>query len=343
MPAYNAAGYLSEAVRSVLAQDYESFELLVIDDGSTDDTPEILDQWSRRDPRVRVIRVKDNGGITRALNHGVEAARGLYVARQQVEAIENSPDVVLVSAGFDLINRGGRRIGRVMRLNPPEVTAYLLNFSNAVGGHGQVMFRRSDVLEAGGYFEVWELAEDYELWCRLSERGRIVTLPMIAMRQRQHSARLSVTKAEHQLRQTLAVMQYRLSKLLGRPLSDEETWSTGIIWRGLPKYANARTAEAILREAYRRSDQGGADPEHLRRVRLTTAWRWAVSALRLARCGKLAAAAHHASRSHAWHWSGLASGMLIRIENKLAQIQWARKGRAGEAFFSGPLSRIGQG
>lgn len=148
MPVYNRETYVDEAIRSVLEQDFADFELLIVDDGSTDRTPEIVRVWGERDRRITIVTAPRNEGIPRALNRGLAQARGAYIARMdsddimlphrlaaQEAVLDERPDVVLVSCAYDLIDAGGARLTPWRGDEPHEVMVFLLNFYNIVGGH----------------------------------------------------------------------------------------------------------------------------------------------------------------------------------------------------------------
>ncbi|HEX7832627.1 MAG TPA: glycosyltransferase family A protein, partial [Thermoanaerobaculia bacterium] len=164
IPVFNRETFVDEAIRSVVGQDFADFELLLVDDGSTDRTPEVLEAWRQRDSRVVVVTSAVNLGIPGALNLGLAHARGTYVARldsddfmmprrlaAQVAVLEARPEVALVSCAYDVVNVDGKHLRTWKGDEPHEVAAFLLNFFNVIGGGGQVMFRLADVLEEGGF------------------------------------------------------------------------------------------------------------------------------------------------------------------------------------------------
>lgn len=176
LPTYNATPYVEEAVESVLAQTFEDFELLVIDDGSTDGTVEAVRRFD--DERLELIH-RDGNGITGALNRGITEASGTYIARQdgddhsarerfetQVEFLDGNSDVGLVGTATDIIDESGRIVDRRHVLERPSVDD-LLEHNHYV--HGSVMMRRDAVEAVGGYDETFEYTEDYDLWLRIAD------------------------------------------------------------------------------------------------------------------------------------------------------------------------------
>ncbi|HEX7420227.1 MAG TPA: glycosyltransferase family A protein, partial [Thermoanaerobaculia bacterium] len=153
MPVFNRERFVGEAIQSVIAQDFTDFELLIVDDGSTDRTPEILRSWAQRDPRIVVVTSPANQGIPAALNSGLRHARAPYVARfdsddimmprrlaAQAAVLDCEPNVVLASCAYETMDSEGNYLGTWRGDEPHEVVTYLLNFYNIVGGGGQVMF-----------------------------------------------------------------------------------------------------------------------------------------------------------------------------------------------------------
>lgn len=188
MAARNAERFVGEAIASVLAQTFTDFELLVVDDESTDRTAEIVRGFG--DARVRYIPAGTHLGLPGALNLGMSHATGEFIARhdhddvsdpqrfeRQVAYLRSRPGVALVGTRAWLIDEAGRQIGSLDRcLDPVSVRWYHL-FDNAFV-HSSVMFRRSVVWqELGGYDASLPSSEDYELWARVLEHHSGANLP----------------------------------------------------------------------------------------------------------------------------------------------------------------------
>ena len=277
MPVYNGQRYVDEAIASVVGQGYDDFEFVIVDDGSTDDTPAILAEWAARDPRIIVHRSPETEGIPSALNRGLAIARGEYIARQdaddlcvagrvakQVAALDADPQTVLVSTGFELIDEQGRRRGSVVPFEAPEVLEYLLHFSNAIGGHGQVMFRRDVVLSLGNYRVEFDCSQDYDLWSRLAEHGRLLVLPITGMRHRMHDRRVSVTSGKRQRLNSVSISRRNLTAFLGHELDDQEFDAMTAIWRQFDRRGAAAGAHRLFSEAYAHFKQANANRSHRR-------------------------------------------------------------------------------
>ena len=193
MPVYNGERFLAEAVDSILAQTFSDLELIVVDDGSTDGTQEILSDYERRDRRVRVHRHTRNQGISATRNQGCRMARGSFIAvmdaddvslprriEAQVAFLRANPDVAVVGAGVQRFDATGKRkplIGRYYPA-PPALIAWWMNFCNVVA-HSSVMFRREAINLEAVYDGEYPVAEDYKLLMRLSHVAQIAILPDI--------------------------------------------------------------------------------------------------------------------------------------------------------------------
>jgi hypothetical protein len=195
MPVYEGAPFLAAAVQSVLAQSYRDFELIVVDDGSTDDTASILQRID--DPRLRVLRSESNLGLPRSINRGIAAARGELIARHdaddlsrpdrfaaQVAFLDARRDVVLAGTAVRLIDARGRAMTRTQyKATSALGIDWQLLFDNPFA-HGSVMFRRG----AGEYDESFAWGEDYELWSRIAATNAVANLPEPLVDQRVHRA-----------------------------------------------------------------------------------------------------------------------------------------------------------
>lgn len=193
MAAYNAEEFLAGSLESMLAQDYEPFEAIVVDDGSTDSTPEIL----RRFPQAKVIS-QHNQGASAAYNAGLEAASGEFVTIFDADDLY-SPDRISKQAGFLLEHPDvGCVMARQEWINPPPWLGRDAVFGDLDGiPLGSAMFRR-DVLERVGLFDTsFTHGEDMDLMVRLREQGvRIEVLPDIVWYRRHHGGQLTANGPE---------------------------------------------------------------------------------------------------------------------------------------------------
>jgi len=212
MPVYNAGAFLGAALESVLAQTFGDFEFIVIDDGSSDASPQVLREYAARDRRVR-LTVRPNRGLTPTLNEGVSLARGEYVARMdcddvslpgrfqsQLDYLRADPGLVCVGGHFELIDERGRLL---TRLRPPSddatIQQLLLRGHTAIC-HPAAMMRRDAVVRVGGYDAYFKTTQDLDLWLRLGEIGRLGNVPEVVLKFRQHGGSVSETRGEEQRR-----------------------------------------------------------------------------------------------------------------------------------------------
>src|SRR5437764_4747886 len=229
LPVYNGVPYLAEAVRSIQNQTLSDFELLAIDDGSTDGSASYLQQAVRCDSRISVI-ANPKKGLVEALNLGLELARGKFIARmdaddvsaairfkRQIDFLNASPSIAVVGSAITLINGAGRAIGAIdFPTEPAHVDAALERMDCPVA-HASVMARRSVITSVGGYRETFRHAEDYDLWLRVGESYRIGNLSERLMCYRRHDD--SVSRAHHyeQRLATHVALLCARERRLGRP------------------------------------------------------------------------------------------------------------------------------
>ena len=213
MPIYNGAAYLAESIETVLAQTMPDFELILVDDGSTDATPEIIARYAARDARI-VPLAKANSGISDTLNQGLAAARAEWIARldsddlmlperlaRQLAFVEADPELVAAGSYYELVDTAGRSRGSRMPL--PRTRAELAGFLAAREPlsflHPSMIYRRSAAIELGGYEKAAEPAEDVALFSRMLATGApILIQPEVLLRYRVHPDAVSSRNATRQ-------------------------------------------------------------------------------------------------------------------------------------------------
>lgn len=183
--AYDNAPTLRRAIDAILAQTITDLELIVVDDGSTDDSRAIVE--AIEDPRVRVLSMGRNVGIARSLNAGIEAARAPFVVVQdaddysdptrierQLAALGASPAIAVVGCRMHEVDEAGRPLAPRTSFASGDVRRVLLRFNPIP--NTAAAFRRDAVLAVGGYDARYRYAMEYDLWLRLAERWEVVTL-----------------------------------------------------------------------------------------------------------------------------------------------------------------------
>lgn len=233
LPVYNSSHTIDQAVRSMLIQTYSDFELLIVDDGSTDDTPERLAAY--QDPRMRVVRI-GNRGVGGALKHGVQIARGELIARmdaddisapnrleRQVAALDANPEIGVVHALVHFMDRDGKPLSG-HQPDPgaqPVLHRWRLLWKNCVM-HSTVMMRKS-LLDAHGLnYREGVVCEDFDLWSRLLFHTDFMRLQEHLLWYRMHPGSACSRFGENHLASMSDVFNDTLGKILGERL-DEAT------------------------------------------------------------------------------------------------------------------------
>jgi len=236
MGVYNGGETLAPTIDSILGQQDADFEFIIVDDGSTDGSGRIADEYAARDPRLRVIH-QANGGLTRALIAGCAAARGRYIARQdsgdlsaphrlsaQARVLDGDNSVLFVScwtryAGPRLepmyTFRGTGRAARPVRII--DLDARYCHIDEPAH-HGSVMFRRDAYERAGGYRSAFRYAQDWDLWYRLAELGNFQMIEEVL-----YTARISpdsITSRARKTQQELAALMVEMIRTRARGESD---------------------------------------------------------------------------------------------------------------------------
>ena len=210
MAVYNAPkNYLDAAIVSILHQSYRDFEFIIVDDGSDVAASKYLQSRAVGDERIRLLKLPANVGLTRALNAGLQLARGDYLARQDADDISEPhrlsaqlwflamhPDIDAVGTDAVLIDAGGNEFG-VMQIDPDLKRLSRRNLLV----HGSMLFRRRVFEQLGGYDERMRLSQDYELYLRMIRLHgmRIGVMPEAHYRLRQHRDSLSSRRMFRQL------------------------------------------------------------------------------------------------------------------------------------------------
>jgi len=200
MPVRNVAPFVGASIQSILEQTLSDFELVILDDGSTDETAEVVGAWAEKDNRIRFFQSKENLGLRSSSNAVVSHSRADIIARmdgddislpdrlrRQWELLKSDDDAVLVGT----LSVGMDAEGRLVR---PRDRWRLVRRSNfAPFPHGSIMYRRQAFDEIGGYGHFGGLGEDQDLFLRLAQKGKVLVIPDVLYRYRYHVNSASLT------------------------------------------------------------------------------------------------------------------------------------------------------
>ena len=214
MPVYNGERFLAQAIDSILAQTLSDFEFIIVDDGSTDGSAEIIRDYAQRDERIRLVQHGVNRGQASALNSGIAAARAKYIAlidsddlclperlRKQTAYLDANPDIGVIGTNMRLVDQHLKPIRNVEFPQRHLEIILGLCFRKAVIAGASVMMRTAALRAVGGYDPQRHIGNDRELFLRMAGETRFVNLPECLYLYRQHDD--NMTKAsQHELYQS---------------------------------------------------------------------------------------------------------------------------------------------
>jgi GT2 family glycosyltransferase len=225
MSVFNAGRFLHEAVISILDQSFTDFEFIIINDGSTDESAAILEEYSRKDTRI-ILRHQSNKGLVDSLNSGCKLARGTYIARMDADDIairdrlaiqlgymEMHPEVGVLGGSVEFIDASSKMRHAQKKssfMNHSDVKHALLDRN--VIWHPTVLIRKAVLESVGGYRKVPD-AEDYDLWLRVAEQSQLVNAADVVLRYRLHASQGSIVRCRQQ---SLAALAAQTSAILRR-------------------------------------------------------------------------------------------------------------------------------
>lgn len=212
IPAYNVAPYIRAAIESALAQTFTDLEVIVVDDGSTDDTTRVLDDiaLTSNDERLRIIN-QPNGGLSAARNTGIRHARGAFIgfldgddiwlpgkAAAQIIAMQKDPAIGISFCHSEYLTEDGHRTGSILLAGKAKPSLHDMIRRNHVGNGSTAIVRRECFEQAGLFFNELRSCEDYEMWCRIlwltSYRAVVTPKTLTLYRLRENSLSFNSTK-----------------------------------------------------------------------------------------------------------------------------------------------------
>lgn len=330
MSVRDGEAFVAAALTSILRQTMTDFECVVIDDGSSDGTPALLERAASQDARLRLVRREGGGGLVAALNHGCSLARAPLIARmdaddvalpdrlaRQLERLARQPSLVVLGAAAIFVDAQDRPLPADPTPMGPRTLAQALERGDCPLIHPTVVMRRAAFEAVGGYRACIAHAEDYDLWLRLAERGELDNLTEPVLRYRRHPQQVSI---RHYAEQAVSNLAARASARLRRS--------------GLPDPLDgvARLDDAML-------DRLGLDAAvraaAVARATLTSV-RSLADAGEVARAQQLLQSLHETSRAQA-----LSPALRTDLRLERARLQWlqGRPLSAAGAFAQALLGR----
>jgi glycosyltransferase involved in cell wall biosynthesis len=274
---YNTERYLRAAVQSILTQTFTDFELLLLDDGSTDSSTKICNQLAANDSRIKLIS-RPNKGLTKTLNEGLSLATAPLIARmdaddislptrfaKQVEYLTAHPDCVCLGTRVTLIDPYDSPINTTdHKLTHAEIDADILKGIGWSIVHPAAMMRTDAVRRVGGYREQFKTSQDLDLWLRLAEIGQLANLPDPLVQYRQHFESVAFNKADEQWRVKTEIVsdaytrrglkpptEWPFSRRVPLSLVDQlKRWSWAALKSGNPKVARKHAMQVMKKQPF---------------------------------------------------------------------------------------------
>jgi len=218
MPAYNAENYIAEAIESILNQTYKNFEFIIVNDGSTDNTLNIIKRYAKKDKRIIIIDHKERKGISETRNNGLRAAKGKYIAthdsddmsmpdrfQEQVNYLNKNPKVGVVGGFIDIFDdTTSKNLGIRKYPEKDEDLRKMVFFCSPIAQPAS-MIRKQVFNEIGFYREIDAPSEDLNLWFRLGERFKFANIQKVVIKYRYHPHSMTGSK--------LRLMENRANKI----------------------------------------------------------------------------------------------------------------------------------
>jgi glycosyltransferase involved in cell wall biosynthesis len=254
MPVYNSEKYLRESTESILNQTFKDFEFIIINDGSTDSSMEIVKSY--KDPRIKIYDLSTNHGIVYCLNFGIEKSESEIIARMDADDISiqnrieiqynyllNNPTIGLVSSQVQLIDSSCVKERIWKQGGSSEDIFYKLHFVNCIA-HPSVIFRKKLVLKAGLYKKEALHMEDFDLWYRLSKITKIFEIPKVLLNLRKTESNISFQNYDLQIENASGLSQKTLKNFINTNISKEQILS---IMKNRTDFKNIKDTISLLK------------------------------------------------------------------------------------------------
>jgi len=228
MPVYNEERWLDQSISSILNQSFRDFEFIILNDASKDCSIDIINKYLSVDSRIKLFNNRENYGLVKTLNKGIDLARGKYIARMdaddvsfperlniQIRFLKQNPEIQFVGTGSEVTNDSGERLKTDnTKYVPPILVKWCLIFKN-VFTHGSIMCQ-SEMLKKNSYAQWAANGEDYELWARLKDNYRMSIIPDILYRRRSHANNISHKNSKSLRKIGYTISNMQMERYLGK-------------------------------------------------------------------------------------------------------------------------------
>ncbi len=220
MATYNRAGLIGKTIQSLLGQTFKDWELVIPDDGSTDNTSEVIKEWQKKLPQLIYIKNKVNQGISKNYNSGLKVAKGEYVAmiddddpwcdpkklEKQIKFLDENPDYVGCGGGMIIVNLEHKELYRYIKPETDEQIRNKILFSNPMA-NSTAIFRKSIGEKVGWYDESTRYSGDRDFWLKIGTVGKLYNFPEYFSHYTMSGSNTSITKMRPHLKASLEIMK----------------------------------------------------------------------------------------------------------------------------------------
>jgi len=264
MPVYNCEKYLDKSIKSILNQTFRNFEFIIINDGSTDKTGNILEKYEKADSRIHIYN-SEHQGVSLSLNKGCGLAQGKYIARmdaddislperiaKEVEYMEAHPEIGILGTGEEQIDEGGSLIRKRHFPVLPGFIKWSVMFGGWCLSHPTVMMRQAAIKELNFYNKEVLSGQDYELWSRAIFATKISNIQCILIQRRIWSENFSYKDYRANTQTVIDAMHLAIRRLLGREISEEITVGILQLQREIPPKSSQyiKSISSVVQQMY---------------------------------------------------------------------------------------------
>lgn len=262
MSAYNAEKYIKEAIDSILNQTFKDFEFIIINDGSTDSTRDII--LSYKDSRIRFIENKKNIGLTKSLNKGLKLAKGEYIARldaddssmpkrfeKQINFLDKHKDIAVIGNWIEIIDEETNKAHVLKNSCNSAIIKWAQIFKNQMD-HSSVFFRKKIIEEVGSYKEIYKYAQDFDLWFRVLRKYKIANLPEVLTKYRIHSESVTKTPESHKIQRKLVleIIFNNVNYYISLDKKDFKVFIDAVKWAKISSFKNFIKVRKIYKHLF---------------------------------------------------------------------------------------------